>query len=226
MFRACLAILAIAACSKTDHARAWRKSVESVSVDAALPARAPAQLAGWDMVGRAKAWQGAHVLEASPGFAIAFEVTGASAHTWDGKLERQLDFALESPCSAKLIEKTSAAPAITHFTVAGGKLMAGLGDAGSRSGDSAIACIGNQIFTLDDAGTCLTWASQLDVWHSAPASCGFATRDGKDVFVAKVDGADTTLEVDGDALLSPQLAYGASLDFPSYIVARSVRDTK
>ncbi len=211
-----LLFTAITACKKdektTDQPGVAAKSEEAPAVSdelsAVLPKHAPSEFAAWDLPARAKAWQGAWVSEASLGSAQAMEITGAVVKTWDGKAEKTLAFELESPCSAKLVEKSAGGSSSTtsHFTIRGGALVEGLGDAGTRKGKSAIACISNQVLTLDEAGTCRSWSSMFDKWESEAATCGFATKDGKEVFTAKVNGMDTTLLIDGDALLSEQLS--------------------
>jgi hypothetical protein len=234
-----LALVASPACSKktdnTERGGNAPKSSEPAAppVDdklaAALPAKAPAAFSTWDLPARAKAWQGARVTEQSLGFSIALEVKGASATIWDGKVEKQLGFALESPCSAKLVEHGadgSSSSTTTHFTIKNGALVEGLGDAGSRKGKAAVACISNQVLTLDDAGTCLAWSSMFDDWKSGPATCGFTQKDGKDVFTANVNGRDTSLVVDGDALLSEQLVQKSSVSFPDFAAAKAARDKR
>lgn len=175
---------------------------------AVLPKHAPAEFAAWDLPARAKAWQGAWVSEASLGSPQAMEIKGAVVTTWDGKAEKKLAFELESPCSAKLIEKSESGSSSTtsHFTIKGGALVEGLGDAGTRKGKAAVACVSNQVLTLDESGKCMSWSSMFDKWESEAATCGFAMKDGKEVFTAKVNGMDTELLIDGDALMSEQLS--------------------
>ena len=186
----------------------------------------PAEFQSWDVASRAKAWQGAWVTEQSLGFPTALEVKGTQLTTWDGKAEKHLEFELESPCSAKLIEKQNGGESstISHFTIKNGALVAGLGDAGSRKGKAAIACVSNQIFTLDDAGTCLAWSSDFGRWKSEPGKCGFAQKDGKDVFTATANGSESTLVIDGDAMMSQQLATSSAKSYPDFAAAKAARD--
>lgn len=216
LLAALLLVTATSACKKEDKPAdkpgVAAKSEEGPAADdplaAVLPKRAPAEFSAWDLPARAKAWQGAWVSEQSLGSPLAYEIAGAVVKTWDGKAEKTLAFELESPCSAKIIEKSAGGSSSTtsHFTLKNGALVEGLGDAGSRKGKSAVACISNEVLTLDESGKCLSWSSMFDKWSSEPATCGFATKDGKEVFTAKVNGRDTELLIDGDALLSEQLA--------------------
>lgn len=213
-----LLFTATSACKKDDKAAdkandkpgVAAKSAEAPSDElaAVLPKNAPAEFTAWDLPARAKAWQGAWISEASLGSPQALEIAGAVAKTWNGKEEKTLAFEIESPCSAKIIEKSASGSSSTtsHFTIKNGALVEGLGDAGSRKGNTAVACISNQVLTLDESGKCLSWDSMFDKWKSEPATCGFSTKDGKEVFTAKVNGSDRVLLVDGDALLSEQLS--------------------
>jgi len=209
-----LLVVAVTACKKEEKGAGDKPGVAAKSEEApdelaaVLPKGAPAEFAAWDLPARAKAWQGAWVSEASLGSPQALEIQGAVVKTWNGKEEKTLAFELESPCSAKLVEKSAGGSSSTtsHFTLKGGALVAGLGDAGTRKGKSAVACISNQVLTLDESGKCLSWSSMFDKWSSEAATCGFATKDGKEVFTAKVNGMDTELLIDGDALLSEQLS--------------------
>jgi hypothetical protein len=194
---------------------------------AVLPKKAPPAFEAWDLPGRAKAWQGAWVSEASIGSPLALAIDGAAATSWDGKAEKKLGFELESPCSALLVEKGadgSSSSTTSHFTVKAGKLVEGLGDAGSRKGKAAIACVSNRVLSLDEAGACLSWSSDFGNWKSEPGKCGFAQKDGKEVFVATIDGHDTALLVDGDTLMSEQLAHKSSASYPDFAAAKAARD--
>jgi hypothetical protein len=195
---------------------------------AAIPANLPAAFAAWDLPARAQAWQGAWVSEQSLGFAEAFMIAGTTATSWDGKVEKKLGFALESPCSARFSESSGGGTSstTTHFTLVGGKLVEGLGDAGSRKGKTAIACVSDQILTLDEAGACTAWEMHFERWESTPATCALVQKDGKDAFTAKVHDADYSLIADGDALLSDQLAHKSSAAFTDFAAAKAARDAK
>jgi hypothetical protein len=192
----------------------------------AAPTNVPPEFATWDLVARAKAWQGARLVDPSLGSKLAIEVAGTAAKTWDGTQEKTLEFSLESPCSAKLSEKKngSSSSTIYHFTIKDGQLL-DVSDAGSRRGKAAIACVSNTILTLDASGACLSWDSMFDKWKSSPAHCGFEQKDGKEVFVAKqINGMDYTLIEDGDALVSAPTT--PSKSYPDLAAAKAARDKK
>jgi hypothetical protein len=193
---------------------------------AAIPGNLPPEFSSWDLPSRAKAWQGARLVAPQLGFKLAIEIDGATVKTWDGTQEKQLEFALESPCSAKLLEKHDGGSSSTiyHFTVKNGQLLEP-SDAGSRNGKTAIACVSNKILTLDASGTCLAWDSMFDRWNSAPATCGFEQRDGKEVFVARqINGMDVTLAEDGSALVSELTE--PSKTYRDFAAAKIDRDKK
>ena len=97
------------------------------------------------------------------------------------------------------------------------------GDAGSRRGPEAVACVSNTIFALDAAGACTEWTASMSGdgrYEQAPARCGFETVGGAEVFVASVHGREARLAVDGDALSSGPLAEG-SRPMADYAAARA-----
>ena len=84
-----------------------------------------------------------------------------------------------------------------------------------------MACIADQVLTLDETGTCVSWSSMFDKWQSEAATCGFATKDGKEVFTAKVNGTTTELLIDGDALLTEQLAKKSAVKQADWTAAKA-----
>jgi hypothetical protein len=195
----------------------WRLTV--------LPTNAPEVFAQWDMPGRAQAWQGAWLSQPGVGFFLAVEVTGARVASWDGKVEKTMVFALESPCSAKFIERSTAgeSSSTTHFTVKDGKLLAGLGDAGSRKGKAAIVCASNVILALDEAGTCTQFTPSFGNYSQGPGQCAFASKAGVEVFTATIAGAPLELVVDGDAIYSAQLGKSPDQGFADFAAAKAAR---
>ena len=195
----------------------WRLTV--------LPANAPEVFAQWDMPGRAQAWQGAWLSQPGVGFFLALEVTGARVASWDGKVEKIMVFALESPCSAKFIERSTAgeSSSTTHFTVKGGKLLAGLGDAGSRNGKAAIVCASNVILALDASGRCTQFTPSFGIYNEGPGQCALASKAGVEVFTATIAGAPLELVVDGDAIYSAQLGKTPDQGFADFAGAKAAR---
>lgn len=192
---------------------------------AVMPKGAPASFAAWDMPARAKAWQGAWLSQPGVGYFVAIEVTGKNIKSWDGKIEKSLELGLESPCSAKLIEKSAGGESstTTHFTLKDGKLLAGLGDAGSRNGKTAIVCASNVILTLDDAGVCTQWTPSFGNYSQSKATCAIAAKADKEVFTATIDGRPLELIIDGDAIYSEQLGKNPDKGFADFAAAKAAR---
>jgi hypothetical protein len=150
---------------------------------------------------------------------------------WDGKEEKTFDFKVISPCEAKVTEKSAggSSSTTTHYTLQDGKIVKGLGDAGSRRGAEAVACISNKIFTVDAKGACTEWSSSMfddGKYEQKPGTCGFKKDGDKEVFAATNDGYETKLGVYGDALLSEQLAREHSEKVADFAAAKTARDAK
>lgn len=221
-----------AACDKDDAAgRAATKTTEAAE---RLPADQPSgPWAAWDMAARRAALQGAHVV---PGNALgtwhAWNVTGDKVTIWDGTAEKTLELSVASPCEVTTTERSpdgSSSGTTSHFTLQGGKLIKGLGDAGSRRGPEAVACISNKVFTLDAKGTCLEWERSMfkdGAYKSKPAECGWKQKGDVETFIASVHDRTTELEVHGDALLSGQLARTHSEKVADFAAAKAARDAK
>ncbi|MEM6295074.1 MAG: hypothetical protein AAGA54_27635 [Myxococcota bacterium] len=189
--------------------------------------------AAWDMDARRKAWQGAHV---GPGNSLgqwsAVMVEGDKAKVWDGKEEKNVAFKLQSPCEAKFTETLddgSQSGWTSHYTIKDGKIVKGLGDAGSRKGKEAVACVSNLVVTMSAEGTCTQWkASRLKEgrFDESPAECRWLEEDGKEYFAVTVRGRETKLIVEGDVLWSEQLSKTHSQPMPDYEAAKAARDAK
>lgn len=237
-----LALTTSAACKKEsadagDKAAATKTSADKSADDTAdkTADRKPAEtgpFAGWDMAGRTAAFQGAHV---TPGSSLgtwqAWNVAGDKVTIWDGTAEKTFELALISPCEAKVTEHTDGGSSSTvkHYTLRDGAIVMGLGDAGSRRGAEAIACVSNKVFTLDAQGTCTEWRASMfgdGKYEQQPGTCGFRKDGDKEVFVATVHGRETVLEVHGDALLSQQLAGTHSEKVADFAAAKDARDKK
>lgn len=186
--------------------------------------------AGWDLEARKAAFQGAHH---TPGDAIgswqAWDVKGDKVTIYDGTAEKTLELAITSPCTAKTTERDgdSSSSTTSHYTLKDGAIVMGLGNAGSRRGPEAIACVSNRIFTVDAAGACAEWEQDMfddTRWESKPGTCGFARAGDKEIFKATVDGFESELLVEGDALLSEQLARVHSEKVADFAAAKAARD--
>src|SRR5438067_3967086 len=220
----CIALTSATACKKKT---ADSGEGATASKPAADDKAASGPFAAWDMAGRKAAFQGAMV---GPGDAIgtwqAWKVEGTKITIWDGKAETVAELSLPSPCEAviSVTEKGGSSSTTQHFTIENGQIIAGLGDAGSRKGNAAVACVSNKVVTLDDAGKCLEWEQDMfdkTKYKSSPGKCGFAKDGGKDVFKATVNGSESTLDVHGDALYTEQLAQAHSEKAADWAAAKT-----
>jgi hypothetical protein len=187
--------------------------------------------AAWDMPGRKAAWQGAWVGPGnSLGSNLAYKVEGTKVTMWDGQKETTAELVLQSPCEAYIKESNpdgSTSGSVSHYTLEGGKLMTGLGDAGSKKGNSAIVCVSNTIFTLDDKGTCLEWERDMfddTKVKSKPGTCSWGKDGDKDVFKATTNGMDEAVPVHGDAIYSDQIGETHLMKQTDWAAAKAARD--
>jgi hypothetical protein len=210
--------------------KSGQKATDVAAVDPVvmIPADLPAAFTAWDLPARAKAWQGARLTQPSIGFKMAIDVAGKTITTWDGKTEKALELEMESPCSMKIVENMAGGKSstTTHYTMRSGKLLQGLGDTGSRKGKTAVACISNAIFTVDDTGACTQWTANFGKFETAKGTCGFTQKAGKEIFTANVNGMDVALIVDGDAMFSEQLGNANTQSFADFAAAKAARDAK
>jgi transcription elongation factor len=187
----------------------------------------------WDMDGRKAAFQGAHV---APGGGLgsweAWNVEGDKVTIWDGTKESVAELSLTSPCEATMMVKSadgSSSGTTSHYTIEGGKIVSGLGDAGSRNGATAVACVSNKVVTLDASGACLEWEQDMfekTKYKSGPGKCGFAKNGDTEVFKATVNGSEAELEIHGDAMYSHQIATTHSEKATDWAAAKAARDAK
>ncbi len=207
-----MAMAAAAACGKKDEKKSEAGSGEPAAKTAEAPAAAPSVPSGpfgaWDMDARAKAWQGAWAGDfAAIGAKAAWVVDGGKATVVDASGEKKLEFAINSPCSATFTEKSadgSSSGTVTTYTIQNGQLITGLGDAGSRKGDSAVACGMGNVYTFDGKA-CQEWHDDFGEMKAEPGECGIRKDNGKDVFWYKANGQETVLAIDGDVIWSDQL---------------------
>lgn len=197
------------------------------------PAKADAgPFAAWDMPTRQAAFAGAHLTPGdSLGSWVAWEVQGTKVKVWNGTSEKTYDLAVKSPCEVEVIEVSDggSSSTTTHYTLKGGQLVMGLGDAGSRKGPEAVACISNAVVTLDAGGTCLEWKESMfdkGKYESKPGTCGWVKDGDKELFAATVNGSETRLLVDGDALWTEQLQSTHSEKQADFAAARVARDAR
>lgn len=221
------------ACKKQEaDSKSPPATAKSSEPGATSPEPGTGPWASWNMAARRAAFEGAHV---TPGDMLgswqAWNVAGDKVTTWDGQKEKTLELAVISPCEVKIIEKSESGSSSTtgHYTLADGKLIQGLGDAGSRHGGEAVACVSNTVFTLDAKGTCTEWSAPMfdgGKYEQKPGTCGFRKEGGNEVFAVTVGGHETLLEVHGDALTSSQLWQTHSEKLADYAAAKAARDAK
>lgn len=227
-----LSITALASGCKKDDKKAEPAGSGKVADPAPEAKKETGPFAGWDMAARKKAFDGAHV---APGGALglweAWEVTGDKVKVWDGKTEKDLELTVQSPCEVKVTERSgdgSSSSVTHHYTIKDGVIVMGLGNAGSRRGAEAIACVSNQVLTVDAKGACTAWELDMfgEKWESSPATCGFANNGDREVFKATVNGHESELLVEGDVLWSEQLARSHSDKVADFAAAKAARDAK
>jgi hypothetical protein len=233
LFLLCFTITATAgaACKKDDPAQTG--GAAPAGDEPAPGAAAETGLfAGWDLAGRRAALQGAHVTPGnSYGTWHAWYVDGDQVTVWDGAQEKTLELSVPSPCEVKVTERTGSGSSwsVTHFTLRKGVPVMGLGDAGSRRGEEAIACVSNRIVTRDASGACTEWKrSGFDdgPYESKPGTCAFVQDGERELFTIALDEYEARLWIDGDALLSEQLARTHSEKVGDYGAAKAARDQK
>lgn len=214
--------------SKPDEASVDEAKPDQAEADAKAEPEGP--WSAWDMDARRDAWQGAHVSPTNGGLAIFVE--GETAKVWDGKAEKSVAFELKTPCEAKFTETSddgSRTGWTSHYTLEGGKVVTGLGDAGSRKGKEAVACVSNVVVTMDASGACTEWkASMFDDGEpkATPATCRWFEKDGKEIFGVTVRDTEYELIADGDTLWSQQLSVKHSEPAADFEAAKAARDAK
>ena len=191
------------------------------------------QWGAWDMPARKAAFQGFHV---GPGDAVgqwqAWNIEGTKATIYDGTAETVAELELFTPCEATFRVTSpdgSSSGTTHHYTIENGQLVTGLGDAGSRKGNTAVACVSNVIVTLDASGTCLEWEQdyfEKAKFKSTPGTCSFGKDGDKDVFKVTVHGHETLLEVHGDALYTEQIAKAHNEKAADWAAAKAARDAR
>jgi hypothetical protein len=231
--RIVLAACAVYACNDpAPPATTTSTTTAAATPTAAASAQPDAPLASWDLAARKQALQGAHVTPGdSLGAWVAWNVEGDEVTVYDGKVEKTLALRVPSPCEVVLVEKSAVGTrtTTTHFTLKDGAPWMGLGDAGSRRGAEAVACVSNQVLTLDAKGTCLAWdESPFDRgrFESKPATCAFAKDGDAEMFTAMVHGHEQRLIVEGDALFTQQLRDAHSERAADFGAAKKARDAK
>jgi hypothetical protein len=177
----------------------------------------------------AQRWQGAWVVRGADyaGSVQAWNVHGDSVTVYDAAshqtTEQRLTF--QSPC--RLVRGQSAGggdSVSTTNTFAFGPNGLHVAPAqaagGARAGGLLIACIGNDVYTLDaQSGRCQRWNATMSEGPTPAEECVYdASPPG---FVLRRLGGpeDVRLGISGDALLSPELASQLAERQPSFQAA-------
>jgi hypothetical protein len=225
---AVLVIAAVAGCKKKEANDTSAKPAESGKSEPATKPPEPANdgpFAAWDMPARKAAWQGAWAGEGgSAGSKAAWQVDGDKVTMVDSRGEKTLELQIESPCTAKFVERSASGSSSTTntYTLQNGVLITGLGNAGSRKGDQAIVCGSGKIYSLDAKG-CTEWEDNFGKLQSKPAECGFRKDGDKEVFFYKGMGGETTLLVEGDVIWSEQLKAMHAAKHPDLAAAKKAQ---
>jgi hypothetical protein len=179
----------------------------------------PAAFAPWDRDARKAAWQGTWAGEGvGLGTHAAWTVNGFDIKFVDSKGEQTFTLTIDSPCTAGFSGGHGGWE--SAYTLQNGQLITGLGDAGARAGDKTIVCGGGSVFLLDGT-TCTQWDDDFGRWQSKPGTCGFKDDAGKQVFAYTLNGYESKLAVDGDAIWSDQLAHTHATKYPDLAAAKA-----
>jgi hypothetical protein len=134
----------------------------------------------------------------------AWDVQGSEVTVFNGSTEEKHQLELIAPCRGKISQTESGATSSTYFTFAfdGNDLYSGLGYAGVKQGDSLVACVSADIYTLK-GGKCTRWKESVfgDKMESSDAECSLAD----DVFKVKTTTGESELKVKGNVLLNQQM---------------------
>jgi hypothetical protein len=163
------------ACGKSDERPEGAPSGERTKEPVPeTPKDAPSgPFAAFDFAQAKQAWQGAWVLEGEViGSRVAWLVEGDRVRVFDGKTEREMGFAVYSPCQVTTTEdrEDESVTTYTNFTFVGEQLHAGLGSSGTVAGHAVIVCDGGKTYVLTGS-TCEAWSEVFDDWKGEPATC-------------------------------------------------------
>jgi hypothetical protein len=127
----------------------------------------------------------------------AYEITGDKVKVWDGTAEKAYDLVLDGPCQLGLHD-SSDTTAYMGVVMKDGKLTWGGGDAGVRTGDTAVMCAGLSTWSVEK-GKCFEKFGKS--WKAADGKCGFRQKDGKDEFFWTWGNKEDSRALDGDTLI-------------------------
>jgi hypothetical protein len=174
------ALLAAAACSKTETKTSGAGASPTSPSRAASPAGGP-DFAAWDPAGKANAWQGSWLVKDN-GTIQAWTITGDQVQTWDGTTEKAYTLKVTSPCTAQLVTAGGVGMMYT-FAAVDGKLQKREA-AGYRKGAAALFCDGGgDVYVVDAGGACTRWEGNFGEFkQTTDGVCGFKAGAKGEVF--------------------------------------------
>jgi hypothetical protein len=215
-----LALTLVLACGKSDEKPEGAPSGERTKEPVPeVPKDAPSgPFAAFEFAAAKQAWQGAWVLEGEViGSRVAWLVEGDRVRMFDGVAERELGFAVYSPCQVTTTDEEAGVTTYTSFTFVGEQLHAGLGSSGTVAGESVIVCDSGKTYVLTGA-TCAAWTEMFDDWKSEPASCKIEGQGPDRKFV--ID--DRSIAFLGERSLgTDQLKGNVASKYPSFEAAKA-----
>jgi hypothetical protein len=225
MFRSTTVMLVLVSalafgCGKSDEKPEGAPSGERTKEPVPeTPKDAPSgPFAAFDFAAAKQAWQGAWTLEGEViGRRVAWMVEGDRVRVSDGQTERELGFAIYSPCQVTTTDEAEGVTTYTNFTFVGAQLHAGLGSSGTVAGQSVIVCDGGKTYVLTGAN-CEAWSELFDDWKGEPATCKLEGEGAERRFV--ID--DRSIPFLGEGSLgTDQMKANVATKYPNFDAAKA-----
>ena len=106
---------------------------------------------------------------------VALEIKGDKATAWvpATNTEHVLDVKIETPCAITFSQTKDGATNYyrRNYLVENGTVFIGWGAVGYRKGKSALACVYDDIYVLDDKGGCRLYKESFGKWQAEDAKC-------------------------------------------------------
>lgn len=163
---------------------------------------------------------GSHSMAGDP---IALDIKAETATAFDGKVEKQLSWVIESPCTARFDEeltegsmKGGTAYHELMFVLKDGKALLGDGGAGFKKGNAWVFCTGGMdsggVYIQEDkTKPCTHWGEKFGKWEQTEGQCKWEMADGKERLTVGTGDWATKLYVEGDLVMSEQFQDAAKL---------------
>lgn len=208
------------ACGKSDEKPEGAPSGERTKEPVPeTPKDAPTgPFAAFDFAAAKQSWQGAWVLEGDViGSRVAWFVEGDRVRVFDGKAERELGFAVYSPCQVTTTNEAEGVTTYTNFVFVGQQLHAGLGSSGTVAGDAVIVCDSGKTYVLS-SDKCEAWSEMFDDWKGEPATCKTEGQGAERKFVVE----DRSIPFLGDTSLgTDQMKANVAQKHPDFEAAKA-----